>query len=66
MYGINNYYQLIVYMLVLVVCMFKNRMDKYLAKTGYTYNRGTLHLEYYEYTLDQVIASEVFIGWQSC
>ena len=44
MYGINRYYLLIVYMLVLVVCMFKNRMDKCLAKTGYTYNRGTLHL----------------------
>ena len=35
MYGIN--YQLIVYMLVKVsVNMFKNKIDKYLAKAGYT------------------------------
>ena len=37
MYGIN--YQLIVYMLVVVQCsvnMFKNKIDKYLAKAGYT------------------------------
>ena len=33
MYGIN--YQLIVYMLV-SVNMFKNKIDKYLAKAGYT------------------------------
>ena len=32
MYGIN--YQLIVYML-LAVNMFKNKIDKYLAKAGY-------------------------------
>ena len=31
MYGIN--YQLIVYMLVV---LFKNKIDKYLAKAGYT------------------------------
>ena len=36
MYGKN--YQLIVYML------FKNRIDKYLVKAGYTYNKGKLHL----------------------
>ena len=37
MYGIN--YQLIVYMLVLSTSshnMFKNKIDKYLAKAGYT------------------------------
>ena len=36
MYGIN--YQLIVYMLVTLtsVNMFKNKIDKYLAKAGYT------------------------------
>ena len=41
MYGIN--YQLIVYMLVVsqsILCgcvnMFKNKIDKYLAKAGYT------------------------------
>ena len=35
MYGIN--YQLIVYMLkVSSVNMFKNKIDKYLAKAGYT------------------------------
>ena len=34
MYGIN--YQLIVYMLVALVNMFKNKIDKYLAKAGYT------------------------------
>ena len=34
MYGIN--YQLIVYMLVVRVNMFKNKIDKYLAKAGYT------------------------------
>ena len=35
MYGIN--YQLIVYMLVvLIIFMFKNKIDKYLAKAGYT------------------------------
>ena len=33
MYGIN--YQLIVYML-LVLMVFKNRIDKYLVKAGYT------------------------------
>ena len=31
MYGIN--YQLIVYMLVVLIC---NKIDKYLAKAGYT------------------------------
>ena len=35
MYGIN--YQLIVYMLVvLIIFMFKNKIDTYLAKAGYT------------------------------
>ena len=34
MYGIN--YQKSVYMLVLSVNMFKNRIDKYLVKVGYT------------------------------
>ena len=34
MYGIN--YQLIVYMLVVLINMFKNKIDKYLAKAGYT------------------------------
>ena len=34
MYGLN--YQLTVYMLVLSVNMFKNKIDKYLAKAGYT------------------------------
>ena len=34
MYGIN--YQLIVYMLVVLIIMFKNKIDKYLAKAGYT------------------------------
>ena len=33
MYGIN--YQLIVYMLLVLTC-FKNRIDKYLVKAGYT------------------------------
>ena len=33
MYGINN--QLTVYMLVVLI-MFKNKIDKYLAKAGYT------------------------------
>ena len=33
MYGIN--YQLIVYMLVVLIYMFKNKIDKYLAKAGY-------------------------------
>ena len=33
MYGIN--YQLIVYMLVVLICV-KNKIDKYLAKAGYT------------------------------
>ena len=27
------------------VNMFKNRIDKYLVKAGYTYNRGKLHLK---------------------
>ena len=35
MYGIN--YQLIVYML-LVLIMFKNKIDEYLAKAGYIQN----------------------------
>ena len=35
MYGIN--YQS-------SVNMFKNRIDKYLVKAGYTYNKGKLHL----------------------
>ena len=34
MYGIN--YQLIVYMLTSSVNMFKNKIDKHLAKAGYT------------------------------
>ena len=34
MYGIN--YQESVYMLVCSVNMFKNRIDKYLVKAGYT------------------------------
>ena len=34
MYGING--QQSVYMLVLGVNMFKNRIDKYLVKAGYT------------------------------
>ena len=34
MYGIT--YQLIVYMLVVLI-MFKNKIDKYLVKAGYTY-----------------------------
>ena len=34
MYGIN--YQLIVYMLVVLICSRKNKIDKYLAKAGYT------------------------------
>ena len=33
MYGIN--YELIVYMLLVSVNMFKNKIDKYLAKAGY-------------------------------
>ena len=33
MYGITN--QLIVYMLVVLI-MFKNKIDKYLVETGYT------------------------------
>ena len=28
------------------VNMFKNRIDKYLVKAGYTGNKGMLHLEY--------------------
>ena len=27
------------------VNMFKNRIDKYLVKAGYTYNKGRLHLK---------------------
>ena len=34
MYGIN--YQQSVYMLVVLIKMFKNRIDKYLVKAGYT------------------------------
>ena len=34
MYGIN--YQRSVYMLVVLINMFKNRIDKYLVKAGYT------------------------------
>ena len=34
MYGIT-YHQLIVYMLVVLI-MFKNKIDKYLVKAGYT------------------------------
>ena len=34
MYGIT--YQLIVYMLVVLINMFKNKIDKYLVKAGYT------------------------------
>ena len=33
MYGIN--YQLIVYMLVVLIIMFKHKIDKYLVKAGY-------------------------------
>ena len=33
MFGIN--YQLIVYMLVVLIIMFKNKIDKYLVKAGY-------------------------------
>ena len=46
MYGIT--YQLIVYMLVVLICsrnMFKNKIDKYLVKAGYTYYKGRVHLE---------------------
>ena len=42
MYGIN--YQRSVYMLVVLI-MFKNRIDKYPVKAGYTYNKGKLHLK---------------------
>ena len=42
MFGIN--YQRSVYMLVTSVNMFKNRIDKYLVKAGYTYNKGRLNL----------------------
>ena len=42
MYGIN--YQHSVYTLVVLI-MFNNRIDKYLVKAGYTYNKGRLHLE---------------------
>ena len=38
MYGINC--QQSVYMLVV-----KTRIDKYLVKAGYTYNKGRLHLK---------------------
>ena len=41
MFGIN--YQRSVYMLVVLI-MFKNRIDKYLVKAGYTSNKGRLHL----------------------
>ena len=34
MYGIN--YQRSVYMLVVLIIMFKNRIDKYQVKAGYT------------------------------
>ena len=27
------------------VNMFKNKIDKYLVKAGYTYNKGRLHLD---------------------
>ena len=30
------------------VNMFKNRIDKYLVKAGYTWNKGRLHIEWYE------------------
>ena len=36
------------------VNMFKNRMNKYLVRVGYTLNKDRLHLEY-EWTLDKVI-----------
>ena len=41
MVGIN--YQQSVYMLVVLINMFKNGIDKYLVKV--TYNKGRLHLE---------------------
>ena len=41
MYGIH--YQLILYMLVVLIC-FKNRIDKYLLRTGYTQNHGWVQL----------------------
>ena len=34
MYGIT--YQLILYMLVVLIIMFNNKIDKYLVKAGYT------------------------------
>ena len=43
MYRIH--YQLIVYMLVVLIIMFKNKIDKYLAKTGYTQNKHRVNLE---------------------
>ena len=42
MYGIN--YLLIVNIVVLIN-MFKNRIDKYLVKVGYTENNGRLQVE---------------------
>ena len=42
MYGIT--YQLIVYMLVVLI-MFKNKIDKYLVKAGYTKYSGRVYLK---------------------
>ena len=38
MYGINN--QQSVYILVVLIIMIKNKIDKYLVKAGYTWNKG--------------------------
>ena len=43
MYGIND--QLTEHA---SVNMFKNRIDKYLVKARYTWNKGRLHVEQYE------------------
>ena len=40
-----------------------DRIAKYLVKAGYTYNKGRLHLEYYEWTLDKLIASLSTVTW---
>ena len=37
--------------------MLKNGMDKYLVRAGYTKDKGSLQLEWYECTLDKLIAS---------
>ena len=33
-------YQQSVYMLVVLILMFKNKIDKYVVKAGYTYNKA--------------------------